>query len=300
MENLQPLISVIIPFLNSQEFLVEAIDSVISQEYFNWELILIDDGSSDRSTKIAKGYAQNNSEKIFYYEHDGHKNKGAAASRNLGINNSRGELTAFLDADDVWLPQKLLKQVEIFQHNPQISMLCESTLYWYSWNDTERKDVVVKVGAEAEKIYRPIELVKKLYPLGSGAAPCTCSILIKTSVLKTINGFEESILDFYEDQAFLIKVYLKESVYISSNCNNLYRQRSGSAMELKKNQEYFLKSRLFFLEWLSNYLHAEEINNPEINKLMKRSFLPYKFPFTAKILRRLRFFWNILFRKFQT
>lgn len=303
MENPEPLISVIIPFFNSQEFLRETFESVISQEYSNWEIILIDDGSTDNSIEIAKEYVQKYPARIFCYQHEGHKNKGAAAGRNLGLKKAKGELVALLDADDVWLPQKLKKQVEIFRQNPQISMVCESTKYWYSWSNSKRKDVVVKVGANTEQVFQPIELVKKLYPLGSGAAPCTCSLLIKTSVLKKFNGFEESFVEnsqVFEDQAFLIKIYLSETVYISSLCNNLYRQRPGSVMQITKSQEDFLKARYFFLEWLVDYLEKQEINNPEIDRLMRRAFLPYKFPLTAKILRRIRFFWNILFRKFQT
>jgi len=98
-----PLVSVVIPFLNGEQFLREAIESVFAQTYSHWELLLVDDGSSDASTQIAMRYAQQNGEKVRYLDHDGHLNRGVCASRNLGIRQARGELIALLDVDDVWL-----------------------------------------------------------------------------------------------------------------------------------------------------------------------------------------------------
>ncbi|HEX8356723.1 MAG TPA: glycosyltransferase family A protein, partial [Segetibacter sp.] len=103
----KPLVSVIVSFLNEERFLEEAIQSVLWQKYSNWELILIDDGSSDSSSDIAKKYAREYPDKIYYLEHENHANKGLSGSRNYGISKSKGDLIAILDADDVWLPDKL-------------------------------------------------------------------------------------------------------------------------------------------------------------------------------------------------
>src|SRR5262249_17520285 len=97
-----PKASVIVPFYNSEKFLAEAIESVLSQTYLSWELILVDDGSHDKSTTIAKEYAAGNPNRIRYLEHPGHENKGRSTSRNLGISQSQGEYIAHLDSDDVW------------------------------------------------------------------------------------------------------------------------------------------------------------------------------------------------------
>src|SRR5579862_1030782 len=101
-----PLVSVIISFLNGARFIREAVESVFVQTYRNWELLLVDDGSTDQSTQIAREYASLHSENVRYLEHNGHSNRGLSASRNLGIRRSGGEFLAFLDCDDVWLPQK--------------------------------------------------------------------------------------------------------------------------------------------------------------------------------------------------
>ena len=104
-------VSVITIFLNAEKFIHEAIESVFAQ----W---LVDDGSTDASAEIARRFANQQSRKVRYLEHVGHKNRGMSASRNLGIRNANGRYSAFLDADDVWLPEKLERQVPIFESQP--------------------------------------------------------------------------------------------------------------------------------------------------------------------------------------
>ncbi|MBD0332076.1 MAG: glycosyltransferase family 2 protein, partial [Chitinophagaceae bacterium] len=77
MNSLSPLVSIVTPFLNVEVFLRDTIESVLEQDYKNWELILVDDGSTDRSTEIAKEYASQYPRQIFYYEHENHSNLGA-------------------------------------------------------------------------------------------------------------------------------------------------------------------------------------------------------------------------------
>ena len=109
------LVSIIVPIYNAERFLAEAIDSVLAQTYTDWELLLIDDGSTDRSTEIAQQYAASNPERIHFLEHSGRRNFGVCSSRNLGIGRSRGEYIALLDADDVWLPSKLAEQIALMK-----------------------------------------------------------------------------------------------------------------------------------------------------------------------------------------
>src|SRR3989442_388097 len=100
-------VSVVIPFLNAEKFIQETIESVFAQTYPDWELLLVDDGSTDGSKTIAQHYAARFPDKVRYLTHNNHQNKGRSASRNLGFEHARGELIAFLDSDDVWLPRKL-------------------------------------------------------------------------------------------------------------------------------------------------------------------------------------------------
>ena len=101
MNNTTPLVSVITPFLNGGDWLRQAVESVLAQTYTNWQLILIDDGSKEEATSIAKGFSNQYPGKIIYTEHPGHINLGCSSSRNQGMKFATGELVALLDSDDV-------------------------------------------------------------------------------------------------------------------------------------------------------------------------------------------------------
>ncbi|MDR0307887.1 MAG: glycosyltransferase [Chitinispirillales bacterium] len=108
----EPLISIITPCYNSEKYIAEAIESVLAQTYKNWEMIIIDDYSSDNSLDIVNTYAQKDGRiKVVRQE----RNSGAAAARNRGIDISKGEYLAFLDSDDLWLSEKLEKQLRFMQ-----------------------------------------------------------------------------------------------------------------------------------------------------------------------------------------
>jgi glycosyltransferase involved in cell wall biosynthesis len=281
-----PLVSVLIPFYNEERFLEEAVQSVLQQTYPHWEILLIDDGSSDTSTAIAKEYAVRYPEKIFYVEHDGHANKGLSATRNAGIAKARGELIALLDADDVWLPEKLQKQVAIFQQNPDVALLCESSLYWYSWHNKSFNDVEIPIGAEGNKIYTPPQLSLQLYPLGKGAAPCPSGLMLKTESVKKRRGFEEGFTganQMYEDQPFLAKFYLNEVVYVSSDCYNKYRQRHGSLVHKVKASGQYDDVRFFFLQWLQHYIDENNIRSGAVRLALAKAFRKYKYPQLHKL-----------------
>ena len=104
------LVSIITPVYNGQDFLDRSIKSVLAQTYENWELLLIDDGSSDNSVQIIKYYLEDNRIKLLRNE----SNSGIPTTRNKGIENSTGEFIALLDQDDEWLTHKLEKQVNKF------------------------------------------------------------------------------------------------------------------------------------------------------------------------------------------
>jgi len=107
----QPLVSVIIPTYNRGWVLREAIDSVLAQDFKDFELIVVDDGSTDNTGEILDSYDQ---DLIVLRQ----SNKGVSAARNRGIAATAGRLVAFLDSDDLWLPPKLSSQIDFFNSNP--------------------------------------------------------------------------------------------------------------------------------------------------------------------------------------
>ncbi len=106
-------ISAIIPVFNRQEYIKRSIESVLDQSFRDFELIVVDDGSSDLTPTILKSY----NEKIRVITT---KNRGVSSARNRGIKEARGEWICFLDSDDIWLKDKLIKQIEFHQKNPHI------------------------------------------------------------------------------------------------------------------------------------------------------------------------------------
>lgn len=105
----KPLVSVIMPSYNAEKYIKEAIESVIAQTYKNWELFVIDDGSTDRTAEIARSYAEKDSRIIL---HRNSHNMGTAKTRNTGIKLANGEWIATLDSDDMWHPEKLEIQLK--------------------------------------------------------------------------------------------------------------------------------------------------------------------------------------------
>jgi glycosyltransferase involved in cell wall biosynthesis len=283
-------VSVIMIFLNGETFIRDAIDSVFSQTYPDWELLLVDDGSSDRSTQIALEYAAKYPEKVRYLEHDKHQNRGMSASRNLGISHAEGKYIGLLDADDIWLPQKLTTQVEILARKPEVGMVYGATKMWFSWTgsaiDAKREACVMgvdrfrKLGVQSDTIVQPPRLLE-LVLRGKAETPGTCSILTRKEVVEKVGGFEESFRGMFEDQAFLAKVLLKTPVFVESGCWDRYRQHNQSSCYIAQSLgQYSISprsiSRLNYLNWLQNYLSQEKVKKFQILFALWQAFLPYK------------------------
>lgn len=275
-------VSVVTPFYNAEKYFIEAIESVIGQTYADWELLLIDDGSRDGSTEIAKKYAKEYPDRIFYFQHDNHQNKGKSTSRNLGINRSSGKYIAFLDADDVFLPEKLEKQVAVLKNNPEAVMVYGATLYWYSWTKLEKdqnKDFFGKLGVPPDTLVQPPGLLY-LYLTESGVIPCTCGMMAKAEVVKMVGGLDESIQHLYEDQVFFVKLCLHGPVFLESGTWDKYRQHPEMTSNIDSEIDALglHHSRKIFLEWLENYVGKLNINDEAIKKAIHRNLFPYKYP----------------------
>jgi glycosyltransferase involved in cell wall biosynthesis len=118
----KPLVSVIIPTYNRDWIVKEAIDSVLAQDFSDYELIVVDDGSDDRTPEILAAYK----DQIAVIRQ---ANRGVSSARNRGIASAAGRLIAFLDSDDLWLPQKLSTQVKFFADNPD-TVICQTEERW--------------------------------------------------------------------------------------------------------------------------------------------------------------------------
>ena len=110
---MKDLVSIIMPSFNTAEYIGKSIQSVIDQTYKNWELIIVDDCSTDNTEEVVSPFLEDN--RILFLKNE--KNSGAAISRNLALRKARGRYIAFLDSDDLWLPVKIEKQLEFMKEN---------------------------------------------------------------------------------------------------------------------------------------------------------------------------------------
>ena len=283
------LVSVITPFLNAEKYLEEAIESVIAQTYPHWELILMDDGSTDRSTEIAQRYCAAYPEKIFYLCHENHVNRGGSASRNVAFRKARGQYIAYVDADDIFLPNKLKDQVEILNSQPTAGSLYSSTEYWYSWtgNDEDKtKDWVWKeFGFSPNTLVQPPQLLIS-YLRNGGTVPCIGSFLIRREAIEAVGGWEETFTNIYTDQGFHARFCLRWPVYIAEGCWDKYRQHADSCCHTVERENRAFQARRKYLVWLESFLRQQGVSrDSQLWQVFMEAYQPYKYPIITKAKR---------------
>jgi glycosyltransferase involved in cell wall biosynthesis len=264
-----PRVSSVIIFWNAERFLGEAIESVLAQTYEDWELMLVDDGSTDGSTSIARGHAERNPGRVRYLEHSGHRNLGMSASRNLGSRNGGGEFVAFLDADDVWLPHALEEQVALLDEHDDAAMVYGPLTWWFGWTglpgDRDR-DYVEELGVAADTLITPPTLLPR-FLLDRAAVPS--GIMVRRSVIDLVGGFEDAFRGEYEDQVFVAKVCLDLPVYASGRTWYRYRQHPGSAVAAGLGTGTTHDARLTFLAWLTAYVQGRGVSDPAVEHAIR-------------------------------
>lgn len=173
----EPLVSVIIPTYNRSRIVLRAIESVLHQTFTDYEIIVVDDASSDDTEEVITGRY---GDKIIFIKKA--ENKGLATARNTGIQASRGVYIAHLDDDDEWLPEKLAAQVKLIRQNPSLGLV-------YCGYFKVKEDGTTESQVKPEKrghIFE--ELLKQNYIVGSASAA-----LIKKEVLHKAGLFDESL-----------------------------------------------------------------------------------------------------------
>jgi glycosyltransferase involved in cell wall biosynthesis len=286
------LVSVVTPFRDGGDFLADAVESVLAQTHAAWELLLVDDGSTDGSEDIARDYVQRHPERIRLLGHPGGVNRGKSASRNLAIAEARGKYLAFLDADDVFLAGKLARQVSLLEARPDAAMAYGPTLYWHGWTGRpgdRARDHVAALGVAAGCVHPPPALLTT-YLRNGGVVPCTCGLLVRTSVLRRLGGFEARIDDLFEDQVVLAKICLAHPVYVDRVCGDLYRQhdRSTSAVAVSSGRYHPVRpnpAHSAYLEWLSEHIRASEVRDRDLRRALDAAALPYRHPRLAAVRR---------------
>ncbi|WP_395624162.1 glycosyltransferase family 2 protein [Sphingomonas daechungensis] len=277
-------VSVISSFFNAEDFLAECVQSVLEQDFADLELILVDDGSEDRSSQIALSFAASD-ERVRYLEHPGHQNRGTCASRNLGLRESSSELVAFIDADDRWRPLKLRQQLEIMDQMPDVDAVCGAVNFWAS--HAGGNDETIATGHVFNRAIAAPEGLLNIYPLGKADPPCPSDLLMRRTIVEAIGGFEESFtgpLQLYEDQAFLAKFFLEGTLFCSDQVWLDYRVHDRSCTSEVVRSGLQPEVRRHCLEWFENYLASSiHRDDPRVRSALLQSLRPYRHPFSSAV-----------------
>jgi glycosyltransferase involved in cell wall biosynthesis len=207
-----PRVSAIIPTYNRAGIIEEAVDSVLAQDYTDFELIVVDDGSTDNTSEVLARYGDN--VRVLFQE-----NKGVSAARNRGIAEASGKLIAFLDSDDLWLPQKLSTQVEFFHQRPD-ALICQTEEVWV--RNGIRVNPKQRHTKPSGMIFEPsLELC-----LVSPSA-----VMIRRDLLDTTGNFDET-LPACEDYDLWLRISCRCPVYLIET--PLIIKRGGHDDQLSK------------------------------------------------------------------
>lgn len=232
---MKPLISIVIPTFNSFDYISETLDSVINQTYINWECIIIDDGSTDKSEFLIQQYCLTDI-RIKYFKRPDNKSKGPSSSRNFGLQKATGDFIIFLDSDDLFTKECLEKRVMFLNKNLNYDFwIFKTKIFKDHPNDNN-------------KIFNPIlqdyenEFYLELF--FDGKCPfCVSGPLWRKEKLKLINGFDEK-LQIFEDPDLHIRAFnnhLKSKTAIEYDFDHLYRVNYEQKKQARQNKIFLKK-----------------------------------------------------------
>lgn len=248
---MNPLISVIIPAYNKGDLIKETIESVLLQTYSNYEIIIVDDGSTDNTADTANSIKD---DRIKYYYQP---NSGLPARpRNKGVALSNGEYIAFLDHDDLWMNQKLEKQISIIGKDNSIALV--STNAYFIIEDKKTKTPLIKdlkSGYFNENDFLPeIKVIQS-------------TVLMKKSVFIEMNGFNESFdLKAREDYDLWLRMFSKYTCYYINECLAYYRKSVSST---SGGELHFIETSLMhYNKYFAKYGFSEKINKIKLSSIL--------------------------------
>jgi len=255
------LFSVIIPVYKVEKYIAATVQSVLAQTYSNFEIIIVDDGSPDRSIQICQQFTDKRIKIIRQ------QNRGVCAARNTGINNAQGDYIAFLDGDDLWVPEKLEKHLEHLENSPNVGLSFSRSAFI----DEAGKPLGIYQMPKLKNIIPPVILCRN--PIGNGSSP-----VIRREVLAEIkfnnNCYFDEELHNFEDVECWLRIALKTKSEVEGipDALTLYRVNSkGASTNLMKqieNLEKVLeKTRSYAPDLIAKYGNAAKAY--ELRKLAR-------------------------------
>jgi len=248
-----PAVSIVTPVYNGARFLPETIESVEAQTFRDWEWLLVDDGSTDDSLEICRKAAAADG-RIRVLSHPAGVNRGQAASRNLAIQHSRGDLLAFLDADDLWIPEKLEFDRASLAAHPNAMLLYSRLLFWHEGAPQKGgRNVLGTLGVRCNCVLpAPLLLAhvaENLYDFGCQFPAPSC-LVVRRGALPAGEELFDPTLRRYEDVAPLVKVLLRHPAIVCDDVRVFHRRHEGSFSHSPTPEADFVR----ITGWIRTYL----------------------------------------------
>ncbi|MCB2153940.1 glycosyltransferase [bacterium] len=280
----QPLASVIVPAFNAAATIAETIESVQAQTYTNWEMVITDDGSSDETPAIVREFAAADDRiRLLQFE----ENTGLAArARNNSMQHARGEFFAFLDADDVWVPEKLEKQIAYLLDHPDIDAI---TCWYYVFGDAERvrqyNNMMWRFSSESVTVDQVLQQSLN-----------TDTIVMRRHCFEQLGGMiESSSLRFGEDYEYFIRLVV--GFHVARLTEELCGYRLAPQGESLSTSEGQLDQRRSMELTMLDYLREGGVLNPrQLQRraaivhynLAKDNLFTYHLPFRGDLWKSVR------------
>ena len=266
---MRPAVTVITIFHNEERFLAEAVESVLAQTSGDWELLLCDDGSIDDSPAIAQRYAEAHPDQIRVLHHPERANRGMSATRNLGLAHARGAFVAFLDGDDVWVPEKLERQVALLEAHPEAAAVYGRLHVWHAWTrhaDDLDRDYVQPLGGPPDALAGPPELLIRFL---RDDVYTPSGLLFRRAALEEVGGYEEDFRGMHEDGIVLAKICLRWPLYASGEVWYKYRQHPDSCCTQAIAAGRDREALLAYLTWIEGYLERNDMEGGEVAEVVR-------------------------------
>lgn len=286
-----PEVSIIMPFLDPHpEYFQQAIESVLAQTFIDWELLLVDDGSSPPSRSVAERFAAEHPDRIRLLDSGPLRPMGTSGARNAGIAAAGGDFIAMLDSDDIYLPERLTRHVEVLNANPDVGMVVSDALWWFSWGNPPEKGDEHRSAGVKPGIVEPPRYLARILRFRS-EEPHTCSITVRQQVFERLGSYEREWWGLYEDQVMFTKILSHYAAYYLPGIDAQYRRHHASLSRSTPHEDA-VDVRRVFLAWVEQYASrkAPAVHRKPILRACRHAYWLVEHPWIEYVTRR---FWKL-------
>ncbi len=261
---LPPEVSIVIPFFNAESFLEETLRSVLAQTFRRWELLLVDDGSTDSGAAISRLWASRDPARIRLLEHPAGARRGAFASRLLGARRARTTVIALLDADDVWERDYLKQHLRFWkkQRTARVALSYGPAVHWFP--RAPSRNFVQQMPTLREAVFPPGALLQNLLSGAFATGPRTsCSLLRRTAILE-LAEFAPAARKYpaMEDRFLFWAIAVRRPIAVHTAALARFRQRHAPGAIPKSVIRRFQREESRLLPIIRNYLARHQPEHP--------------------------------------